>query len=85
MSPEQPIVVITEQGRPRPSHDAFHHEGMAIAVGGISIDDEVYSLRLTYVVNNLIRGAAGGAILNAEVFYAMFGEDALKRAPQKAR
>lgn len=72
MSPAQPIVVLREVGRPRPSHDALHHQGMAIAVGGISTHDEVYSLRLTYVVNNLIRGAAGGAILNAEVYYSLF-------------
>ncbi|MEO7329470.1 MAG: aspartate-semialdehyde dehydrogenase [Minicystis sp.] len=85
MTPEQPIVVITEQGRPRPSHDAFHHEGMAIAVGGISTEDEVYSLRLTYVVNNLIRGAAGGALLNAEVCHAMYGENALNRIRASTR
>src|SRR4029077_20546460 len=71
--PERPIVVIDERGRPRPSEDAFHHDGMAIGVGNVSIEDEVYDLRLTYVVNNLIRGAAGGAVLNAEVYFAMFG------------
>ena len=69
-NPESPLVVINEVGRPRPCQDAQHHGGIAVAVGNISVDDEVYSLRLTYVVNNLIRGAAGGAILNAETYFA---------------
>jgi aspartate-semialdehyde dehydrogenase len=41
---------------------------MAVAVGNLSTDDEVHDLRLTYVVNNLVRGAAGGALLNAELW-----------------
>lgn len=69
-SPAHPIVVTREVGRPRPRQDAWHHHGMAIAVGNISIEDEIYDLRFSYVVNNLIRGAAGGAILNAEVFWS---------------
>lgn len=68
MNPARPIVVIQEQGRPRPVQDVNHHEGMAIAVGNISTRDEVFDLRLTYVVNNLVRGAAGGAVLNAEIW-----------------
>lgn len=69
-SPARPIVVVQEQGRPRPRQDSRHHNGMAVAVGNISLEDEVYNLRFSYVVNNLIRGAAGGAILNAEVFWS---------------
>jgi aspartate-semialdehyde dehydrogenase len=65
-SPTKPIVILSEAGRPRPAQDANHHAGMAIAVGNLSTDDEVFDLRLTYVVNNLVRGAAGGALLNAE-------------------
>jgi aspartate-semialdehyde dehydrogenase len=67
-NPERPIVVLGESGRPRPLQDADHHGGMAVAVGNLSTDDEVFNLRLTYVVNNLIRGAAGGALLNAELW-----------------
>jgi Aspartate-semialdehyde dehydrogenase len=43
---------------------------MAIGVGNLTTDDEVFDLRLTFVVNNLIRGAAGGAVLNAEFWHA---------------
>ena len=69
-TPPSPIVVLGEKGRPRPMQDANHHEGMAIAVGNLTTEDEVFDLRLTYVVNNLVRGAAGGALLNAELWEA---------------
>jgi hypothetical protein len=29
---------------------------------------DVFDLKLRYVVNNLVRGAAGGAVLNSELF-----------------
>jgi aspartate-semialdehyde dehydrogenase len=67
-SPESPLLVIRGTGRPRPKQDSFHNQGMAVAVGGISTKDAVFDLRLQYVVNNLVRGAAGGAILNSELF-----------------
>jgi aspartate-semialdehyde dehydrogenase len=67
-SPEFPIVVLTEIGRPRPVQDSNYEKGMSVAVGGIATEDEVYNLRLQFVVNNLMRGAAGGAILNAECY-----------------
>lgn len=67
-APKKPIVVMNEVGRPRPRQDAWHEGGMAVAVGNLSTDDEVHDLRLTYVVNNLVRGAAGGALLNAELW-----------------
>lgn len=67
-SPEAPLLVISEAGRPRPRQDYLHSKGMAVAVGGISTKDDVFDLRLRYVVNNLVRGAAGGAILNSELF-----------------
>lgn len=69
-SPAAPIVLLKENGRPRPCEDANHSGGMAIGVGNLTTDDEVFDLRLTFVVNNLIRGAAGGAVLNAEFWHA---------------
>ena len=67
-SPASPLVVIDETGRPRPNQDAFHHAGLSVAIGNVSTVDDVFDLRLQYVVNNLIRGAAGSAILNAELY-----------------
>ena len=66
--PAHPIVIVDGPGRPRPREDADHGGGMAIAVGNISTADDVYDLRLQFVVNNLVRGAAGGAVLNAELY-----------------
>jgi aspartate-semialdehyde dehydrogenase len=66
--PKSPLLVVSEVGRPRPRQDSLHHKGMAVAIGGISTKDDVFDLRLRYVVNNLVRGAAGGAILNSELF-----------------
>jgi len=68
ISPEEPIIVLHESGRPRPRQDSHHHRGMAVAVGNVSSEDGIFDLRLTYVVNNLVRGAAGGALLNAELW-----------------
>jgi len=67
-NPERPITVLKERGKPRPAQDAYYGGGMSIAVGNLSAEDDVFDLRLTYVVNNLIRGAAGGALLNAELW-----------------
>jgi aspartate-semialdehyde dehydrogenase len=68
--PRNPITLVSGQGRPRPNEDAHHEGGMAIAVGNLTTEDEIFDLRLTYVVNNLVRGAAGGLLLNAEIWDA---------------
>ena len=68
LNPKQPLVLIHENGRPRPVQDSEHFGGMGVAVGNVSTDDEVFDVRLSYVVNNVVRGAAGGAILNSELW-----------------
>lgn len=67
-SPAKPIVVLSEQGRPRPMQDSNHYGGVAVAVGNISVEDQIFHICLTYVVNNLVRGAAGGLLLTAELW-----------------
>jgi hypothetical protein len=59
---------------------------MAVVVGNLTTVDEVFDLRLTFVVNNLIRGAAGGALLNAELWNASSAAvaDAVDVAPSLA-
>lgn len=66
--PQRPIVLVNTPGRPRPTDDSNHHGGMAVAVGNISTSDDVFDIRLSFVVNNLIRGAAGGILLTAELY-----------------
>jgi len=68
-NPSRPLLVTDEIGRPRPCQDASHGGGMTVVVGNLSTADDIFDLRLQYVVNNLVRGAAGGAILNAELYY----------------
>ncbi len=68
-APEQPIIVRREQDRPQPRLDrlAGTVPGMSVTVGRIrnGIDDK--SIQLTLLSHNTIRGAAGTAILTAEL------------------
>jgi aspartate-semialdehyde dehydrogenase len=69
-APERPIVVRSEKDRPQPRLDVNaggpgRAEGMSVSVGRIRI--EGHRLRMVALVHNLVRGAAGGSILNAEL------------------
>ena len=68
-APRSPIHVLTEPDRPQPRLDRDREHGMAVSVGRIR-GDAVYDLRLEALVHNTIRGAAGAAILNAELLQA---------------
>lgn len=77
MSPERPIVVRDEPDRPQPRKDRLsgggRAAGMSCVVGRIRreplFDD--YGIKFMTLAHNTIRGAAGGSILNAEVFVKM--------------
>jgi aspartate-semialdehyde dehydrogenase len=68
-APKAPIHVLTEADRPQPRLDRDREHGMAVSVGRIRADG-VFDLRLEALVHNTIRGAAGAAILNAELLKA---------------
>jgi len=68
-APERPIIVRREPDRPQPRRDRDAAEGMAISVGRVR-PCPLLDLRLVTVVHNTLRGAAGGAILNAELLVA---------------
>jgi aspartate-semialdehyde dehydrogenase len=68
-APERPIHVLTEADRPQPRLDRDREGGMAVSVGRIR-RDATFDLKLEAVVHNTIRGAAGAAILNAELLQA---------------
>ena len=67
-APPQPIVYLTEPNRPQPSLDADRDGGMTITVGRLRrcpvLDEKFVALG-----HNTIRGAAGAAILNAELMH----------------
>jgi len=66
-APAQPIEVRDEADRPQPRLDRDAGDGMSIVVGRVRACP-VFDIRFTLLSHNLIRGAAGAAILNAELF-----------------
>jgi aspartate-semialdehyde dehydrogenase len=65
-APPQPIVYLTEQNRPQPSLDAGRDGGMTVTVGRLRACP-VLDYKFVALGHNTIRGAAGAAILNAEL------------------
>ncbi|HUP63917.1 MAG TPA: aspartate-semialdehyde dehydrogenase [Thermoanaerobaculia bacterium] len=68
-APEQPIVLLPDSDRPQPRLDRNAQNGMAVTVGRLR-PCPVLDIRLVALVHNTIRGAAGAAILNAELLHA---------------
>lgn len=69
LAPKRPIIVHEAINRPQPRLDIHHEKGMAVSVGRIR-PCEVLDFKFTCLVHNTIRGAAGAAVLNAELLYA---------------
>lgn len=68
-APAKPIIVRDEIDRPQPRLDRDAGNGMSITVGRI-MQDNVLDYRFVALGHNTIRGAAGAAILNAELLAA---------------
>jgi aspartate-semialdehyde dehydrogenase len=68
-APERPVVVRFEQDRPQPRLDREAEGGMATVVGRIA-KDTIFDYKFTLIGHNTIRGAAGAALLNAELLLA---------------
>ena len=69
-APPNPIVVRDEADRPQPKLDRDAGNGMTITVGRLK-EDTVMDYRFVVLSHNTIRGAAGAAILNAELLIAL--------------
>jgi len=65
-SPEHFIEVLDEPSRPQPRIDRDRGNGMTISVGRV-FPDNVFDYRFVSLSHNTVRGAAGSAILNAEL------------------
>ena len=65
-APAYPILVRSEDDRPQPRLDAERAGGMGVTVGRIR-PCSVLEWKLEALGHNTIRGAAGAAILNAEI------------------
>lgn len=68
-APKQPIVLREEMNRPQPRKDRDIGKGMAVTVGRLR-KCNVFDIRFIGLHHNTIRGAAGGAILTAELLKA---------------
>jgi aspartate-semialdehyde dehydrogenase len=68
-SPERPIVLRDEADRPQPRRDADTGRGMSTVVGRVR-EDPVLGLRMVAMAHNIVRGAAGAAVQNAELLLA---------------
>jgi aspartate-semialdehyde dehydrogenase len=65
-APEHPIIVRAEADRPQPRRDRDAGRGMSAVVGRVR-PCNLHDLRMVVLSHNTIRGAAGGALLNAEL------------------
>src|ERR1700730_10297140 len=68
-APEHPVQYMEAQDRPQPRRDAERDRGMAVYVGRLR---ECPALDYKFIAlgHNTIRGAAGAAVLNAELMYS---------------
>jgi aspartate-semialdehyde dehydrogenase len=69
-APEHPVIVRDEKDRPQPRLDRDAGGGMSVTVGRL-FPDSVFDYRFVVLGHNTIRGAAGAAILNAELLQAL--------------
>jgi aspartate-semialdehyde dehydrogenase len=65
-APPQPVVYLTAPDRPQPRFDCDLGNGMTTAVGRLR-KCNVLDWKFTVLSHNTIRGAAGAALLNAEL------------------
>jgi len=65
-APAQVIIVRRENDRPQPRLDRDSGNGMTVTVGRI-MPDNVLDYRFVALGHNTVRGAAGAAVLNAEL------------------
>ncbi len=68
-APPQPIIYMEENDRPQPRRDAGRERGMAVFVGRMR-ECPVLDYKFVALGHNTIRGAAGAAVLNAELMYS---------------
>ncbi len=68
-APKQFIQYMEEDNRPQVSEDVNYENGMGISIGRLR-EDSVYDWKFVGLSHNTVRGAAGGAVLCAELLKA---------------
>ena len=65
-APPRPLIYMEQQDRPQPRRDAERENGMAVFVGRLR-QCPVFDFKFLACGHNTVRGAAGAAVLNAEL------------------
>ncbi len=68
-APVQPIHYFEQPDYPQPRLHRNLEKGMAVSIGGLR-ECNLFDFKFTVLSHNTVRGAAGGAILNAELMKA---------------
>ena len=68
-APKQFIQYMTEDNRPQVTLDVDYERGMGVSIGRLR-EDTVYDWKFVGLSHNTVRGAAGGAVLCAELLKA---------------
>lgn len=69
-APKQFITYFEEDDRPQAALDRMLYGGMGISVGRLR-PDTLFDWKFVGLSHNTLRGAAGGAVLNAELLYRL--------------
>jgi aspartate-semialdehyde dehydrogenase len=80
-APAQPIEFAPQEDRPQPRLDRNRGRGMTVTVGRLR-PCNLLDWKFTLLSHNTIRGAAGAAILNAEILHS--SGDLVPRGPVSA-
>jgi aspartate-semialdehyde dehydrogenase len=81
-----PVHVLEADDRPQPRRDVHAGNGMAAVVGRVR-ECPLLDIKLTLLSHNLVRGAAGAALLNAELLAArgfLHARDAANQSADEA-
>jgi aspartate-semialdehyde dehydrogenase len=68
-APKRPVIYMTETDRPQPRKDTERERGMAAFLGRLRVCP-VLDYKFIALGHNTVRGAAGAAVLNAELMYS---------------
>lgn len=68
-APPQPVIYMPEHDRPQPRRDVERERGMAAFVGRLR-KCPALDWKFVALGHNTVRGAAGAAVLNAELMYS---------------
>ena len=65
-APKQPLQLLLDDDRPQTKQDRDYENGMGVTLGRLRPDSE-YDWQFIALAHNTLRGAAGGAVLTAEL------------------